>query len=382
MASYDKFFEPETECAPQEVLRWTQSRRLVRLVELAYTNVPFYRRKLDEAGVVPSDIRTIFDITKLPLLEERELADSYPFGMLASSKSSIAVTERILTGTGRPYITAWSPADMETRVRCTARALLSTGAKPGDCLLIAPDSAHFASRAVIAAAAARAGISAIPVGDADAGRMPDIMRELGVDMLCCTVSQAFAFADTLVERGIEPLSLRLRALLLIAEDWSETDRASIEHILGVKAYDVYGVSKLFGAGPAAECVMQDGMHVAEDCFFPEVIDPDTLRPLPEGQYGELVLTFLCGDVLPLLRLRTGDTTCLTRFPCACGRTAVRMSRPAAGVPRKPREAAGDGEELGSGYKAAALLESIFANTGGLCEPDSGVDGAPSDGDPQ
>lgn len=322
-----RYFEPDIECAPREVIRWTQSQRLVRMVERAYNNVPFYKKKFDEIGLEPGDIRSIDDITKLPFTIKQDLRDNYPFGLLAVPKEEQVRIHASSGTTGKQTVVAYTKNDIDVWSRCVARVLTSVGATPSDNIHISYGYGLFTGGLGIHYGVEKLGATAIPMSTGNTERQITIMQDFGSDVICCTPSYATLLGEKIREKGIDPKSLRLRIGVFGAEPWTEGIRAVIEESLAIKAYDIYGLSEIAGPGVAGECEMQDGMHIAEDYFYPEIIDPNTLQPVPDGQYGELVFTCIGKEALPLIRYRTRDICKLDRYPCACGRTMVRMSKP-------------------------------------------------------
>lgn len=322
-----RYFEPDIECAPREVIRWTQSMRLKRMLERAYNNIPFYKKKFDEAGVLPGDIKSIDDISKLPFTNKQDLRDNYPFGMFAVPKEQQVRIHASSGTTGKQTVVAYTENDIDVWSRCVARVFMAIGATAKDNIHVSYNYGLFTGGLGIHYGVEKLGATAIPVSVGNTERQIQILQDFGSDILCCTPSYAALIGEKLCEKGIDPATLRLRAGVFGAEPWTEGMRAMIEKNLAIKAYDIYGLSEIAGPGVAGECVMQNGMHISEDYFYPEIIDPDTLEPLPDGQFGELVFTCIGKEALPLVRYRTRDICALDHSVCECGRTMVRMAKP-------------------------------------------------------
>ena len=321
------YYEPDIECAPREVLHWIQSRRLVKMVEKCYQNVPLYRKRFDEMGLLPGDIKSIDDITKLPFTVKTDLRDTYPFGMFAVPKEELVRIHASSGTTGKQTVVGYTHNDIDVWARSAARALASIGATKSDYIHVSYGYGLFTGGLGLHYGAEKLGATAIPVSSGNTKRQVTIMQDYGSDILCCTPSYALFIGETARDMGIDPKTLKLRAGLFGAEAWTESMRRQIEHMLDIKAYDIYGLSEIAGPGVAFDCPCQTGMHINEDFFYPEVIDPDTGKPLPDGEYGELVFTCIGKEALPLLRYRTRDVCKLSREVCGCGRTFVKMSKP-------------------------------------------------------
>ncbi|HHW45315.1 MAG TPA: phenylacetate--CoA ligase [Clostridiales bacterium] len=322
-----QYFQPEYECADREVLRDIQSKRLQELVKRCYEKIPFYRKKLDEMGIKPEDIKSIDDISKLPFTYKDDLRDNYPFGLFAVDKDEIIRIHASSGTTGTPTVVGYTVHDLETWTNGTARALIAAGAKKDDFIHISYGYGLFTGGLGLHYGAERIGATAIPVSSGNTARQIQILQDFGSDILCCTPSYAAHIGEVCRDMGVDTSKLPLRAGIFGAEPWSEGMREQIERLLNIKAYDIYGLSEIAGPGVAYECCEQNGMHICEDYFYPEVIDPDTGEVLPDGEYGELVFTCIGKEALPLMRYRTRDISMLIREKCACGRTAVRMAKP-------------------------------------------------------
>jgi len=297
------------------------------MVENAYNNVPFYKKKLDEAGVKPSDIKSIDDIAKLPFTVKDDLRDNYPFGMFAVPQGELVRIHASSGTTGKPTVVGYTKNDIEIWAECTARAIVAAGGTKDDIIHVSYGYGLFTGGLGLHYGAEYIGATALPVSSGNTKRQVQLLIDFGSDILCCTPSYAMFIGETIRDMGIDPESLKVRAGIFGAEPWTDNMRREIEKLLDIKAYDIYGLSEIAGPGVAYDCVMQDGMHISEDYFYPEVIDPDTLEPLPEGEYGELVFTCIGKEALPLIRYRTRDICALIYEPCKCGRTTIRMTKP-------------------------------------------------------
>ena len=322
----ENYFEPDLETAPREVLHWIQSRRLIKMVENCYRNVPLYKKRFDEIGLLPGDIKSIDDISKLPFTYKNDLRDNYPFGMIAVPKEQLVRIHASSGTTGKQTVVGYTKNDIDAWAKGAARALVAAGATKSDYIHVSYGYGLFTGGLGLHYGAEMLGATAIPVSSGNTKRQVDILRDYGSDFLCCTPSYAMYIGETVRDMGIDPKTLKLRGGLFGAEAWSENMRREIEKILDIKAYDIYGLSEIAGPGVSFECSEQTGMHVNEDFFYPEIIDPETGEQLPDGEYGELVFTCIGKEALPLLRYRTRDICKLSHKPCSCGRTLVKMSK--------------------------------------------------------
>lgn len=322
----DNYFEPDLETAPREVLHWIQSRRLVKMVENCYNNVPLYKKRFDEMGLLPGDIKSIDDIHKLPFTYKTDLRDNYPFGMIAVPKEQLVRIHASSGTTGKQTVVGYTKNDIDVWAKGAARALVAVGATKSDYIHVSYGYGLFTGGLGLHYGAEMLGATAIPVSSGNTKRQVDILRDYGSDFLCCTPSYAMYIGETVRDMGIDPKTLKLRGGIFGAEAWSENMRREIEKILDIKAYDIYGLSEIAGPGVSFECKEQTGMHINEDFFYPEIIDPETGEQLPDGEYGELVFTCIGKEALPLLRYRTRDICKLSHKPCSCGRTLVKMSK--------------------------------------------------------
>ena len=322
----DNYFEPDLETAPREVLHWIQSRRLVKMVENCYNNVPLYKKRFDEMGLLPGDIKSIDDIHKLPFTYKTDLRDNYPFGMIAVPKEQLVRIHASSGTTGKQTVVGYTKNDIDVWAKGAARALVAAGATKSDYIHVSYGYGLFTGGLGLHYGAEMLGATAIPVSSGNTKRQVDILRDYGSDFLCCTPSYAMYIGETVRDMGIDPKTLKLRGGIFGAEAWSENMRREIEKILDIKAYDIYGLSEIAGPGVSFECKEQTGMHINEDFFYPEIIDPETGEQLPDGEYGELVFTCIGKEALPLLCYRTRDICKLSHKPCSCGRTLVKMSK--------------------------------------------------------
>jgi phenylacetate-CoA ligase len=314
-----------TERAAREERRELQSERLRDTVAHAYENVPFYRERLDEAGVSPEDVQSVDDLERLPFTTKEDFRDEYPYGLFAVDDDEILRIHASSGTTGKPKIVGYTERDLELWDEVMARSLESAGIEPGDTVQNAYGYGLFTGGLGFHGGAEALGATVIPTGSGNTQRQVELARDLESDAIACTPSYALYFAETAHEMGVDPRELPLSTVLYGAEPCTEPMREAIEEHLGAIGIENYGLSELIGPGVAVECrEAQNGMHVWEDHFYPEVVDPKTGETLPEGEEGELVLTSLSKEALPVLRYRTGDLTSLAFDECACGRTTVRM----------------------------------------------------------
>lgn len=319
--------QPEIECASRDYLHAVQSARLIRMVKNAYEHVPFYKKKLDAIGLKPEDIHTIDDVRKLPFTVKTDLRDNYPFGLFAVPQSELVRIHASSGTTGKQTVVGYTRHDIDIWAEGAARALAAAGATKEDRIHVSYGYGLFTGGLGLHYGAEYMGATAIPVSSGNTKRQVQILQDFGSNFLCCTPSYAMFIGETVRDMGIDPKTLALRGGLFGAEPWTDNMRREIERLLDIKAYDIYGLSEIAGPGVAYDCEMQNGLHINEDNFYPEVIDPDTLEPLPDGEYGELVFTCIGKEALPLIRYRTRDICAITHEMCACGRTTVRMTKP-------------------------------------------------------
>lgn len=322
-----EYFNIGIECATREVLRKIQSDRLRNIVKQCYENIPFYKEKFDELGIRPEDIQSIDDIVKLSFTNKQDLRDTYPFGLVAVPRDDLVRIHASSGTTGKQTVVAYTQKDLDAWAECTARGIASIGGTSRDFVHVSYGYGLFTGGLGLHYGAERLGATAIPVSAGNTQRQIQILQDYESDILCCTPSYAMYIGETVREMGIDPKSLKVRAGIFGAEPWTEEMRQEIEKLLAIKAYDIYGLSEIAGPGVATECTEQNGMHICEDYFYPEIIDPDTGAVLPDGEYGELVFTCIGKEALPLIRYRTRDICALTHETCGCGRTLVRMMKP-------------------------------------------------------
>jgi len=316
------------ECAPLGELRALQSYRLIKTVRHVYENVPFYRDRFDKLGLKPEDIRSVDDLSKLPFTYKQDLRDNYPYGLFAVPQDQVVRIHASSGTTGKQTVVGYTQNDLDVWAEITARALVAAGGSKNDFVHISYGYGLFTGGLGLHQGATALGASVIPVSTGNTKRQIQIMQDFGSDILCCTPSYALYMGETVREMGIDPKTLKLRAGVFGAEPWTEHMRQEIERMLAIKAYDIYGLSEIMGPGVSYECSEQSGMHINEDHFIAEIIDPDTGEVLPEGVMGELVFTCITKEALPLIRYRTRDIAMLTRKPCSCGRTFIKMTKPA------------------------------------------------------
>ncbi|NLB66594.1 MAG: phenylacetate--CoA ligase [Lentisphaerae bacterium] len=320
-------FNPQAEAMPREELRKLQGERLRSLVARAYERVAFYRAKMDAQGVRPEDIRGIEDIVKLPFTEKSEFRDQYPFGMFAVPMSEIVRIHASSGTTGKPTVVGYTRADIDNWAECAARSLGCGGATAEDTVQVAYGYGLFTGGLGMHYGAEKLGAAALPMSAGNTEKQVMLMKDFGVTVLCCTPSYALQIAEVAEQMGEDVRSFPLKAGFFGAEPWTQGMREHIEERLPLKALDIYGLSEVAGPGVANECLEQDGLHVFEDHFYPEIIDPETGASLPDGEKGELVFTCLTKEGVPLIRYRTRDITLLMNSgPCACGRTSRKMAR--------------------------------------------------------
>lgn len=317
----------EFETLPREALEAIQLRRLKNTVERVYAVVPFYRKKFDEAGVKPEDIKTLDDLRRLPFTTKQDLRDNYPFGLFAVPMENVVRIHASSGTTGKPTVVGYTARDIQTWAELMARALSAAGATRGDIIHNAYGYGLFTGGLGVHYGAEKLGASVIPISGGNTKRQIMIMKDFGATILTCTPSYALHLAEVAREMGVDPKTLKLRAGLFGAEPWSERMRQEIEEALNLVALDIYGLSEIIGPGVSVECIeAKKGLHIFEDHFIPEIIDPETGENLPYGEVGELVITTITKEAFPMIRYRTRDITSLNPEPCICGRTHIRMSR--------------------------------------------------------
>lgn len=315
------------ETAPLHEIQALQSYRLSQMVRHAYANVPFYKQKLDEAGVSPEDIRSVGDLSKLPFTYKQDLRDNYPYGLFAVPQDQIVRIHASSGTTGKQTVVGYTQHDLDVWSECCARALTAAGADAQSYIHVSYGYGLFTGGMGMHYGAEKIKATVIPASVGNTQRQIQIIRDFGSTLICCTPSYAVLLGETMREMGVDLSTLKLKAGFFGAEPWTEEMRTQIEQLLGIKAYDIYGLSEIAGPGVSFECPEQSGMHINEDHFLPEIIDPDTGAVLPDGEQGELVFTCISKEALPLVRYRTRDIAVLTRKQCSCGRTLVKMLKP-------------------------------------------------------
>ena len=322
----ERYFDPEIECASREqITRW-QDERLVETVKRVYETVPYYKKKLDQAGVCPDDIHGVKDLQKLPFLSKEDLRDQYPYGLLAKPLSDCVRIHSTSGTTGRRVVAFYTQNDLDMWERCCARAITAAGGSNEDVVQVCYGFGLFTGGAGLNGGSHKVGSLTLPMSSGNTDRQIQFMTDLGTTILCCTPSYAAYLAEAVTERGLRD-RIRLRAGIFGAEAWTEEMRRDIEEKLGIKAYDIYGLTEISGPGVSFECSQQNGMHINEDNFIAEIINPKTGEVLPYGEKGELVFTSITKEAFPLIRYRTKDICVLNPERCACGRTHVRMTKP-------------------------------------------------------
>ncbi len=321
------YFQKEIETMPLEEMKKLQSEKLVKQVKHVYENVPYYRNLMDEKGVKPEDIKGIDDLHKLPFLQKSDLRDAYPYGLLGTSLDNCVRIHSTSGTTGRRVVAFYTQNDIDLWEDCCARAIVAVGGTKKDVCQVAYGYGLFTGGFGLNGGSQKVGCLTLPMSSGNTERQVQFMNDLGATILCCTPSYAAYIGEYIKEQGIKPEDISLKAGIFGAEPWTEEMRHGIEKSLGIKAYDIYGLTESTGPGVAFECSEQTGMHINEDHFFAEIIDPDTGEVLPEGSKGELVFTSLDKEGFPLLRYRTRDICVLSREKCSCGRTLVKMAKP-------------------------------------------------------
>ncbi len=323
MANY---YQPDIETMPVEQIQKLQSECLVKQVKYVYDNVAFYRDKMDAAGVKPEDIKGIEDLHKLPFINKDDLRDQYPYGLLAVPLSECVRIQSTSGTTGRRVVAFYTQEDIDVWEECCARAIVAAGGTKEDVCHVCYGYGLFTGGPGLNGGSHKVGCLTLPMSSGNTERQLQFMTDLGSTILCCTPSYAANLGEEINARGLRD-KIQLKAGIFGAEPWTEEMRKSIENALGIKAYDIYGLTEISGPGVSFECEEQQGMHIQEDHFIPEIINPDTGEVLPEGEIGELVFTCITKKAFPLLRYRTRDLCYLTRKKCSCGRTHIRMHKP-------------------------------------------------------
>ncbi len=323
----ERYYQEEIECAPREKIVEIQNEKLVKQVQHVWDKVPYYRKKMEEKGVRPEDIQSIEDLHKLPFLTKADLRESYPYGLLGAELKDCVRIQSTSGTTGKRVVAFYTQEDIDLWEDCCARAIMAAGGSNEDVCQVSYGYGLFTGGAGLHGGSHKVGCLTIPTSSGNTERQIMFIQDLQATILCCTPSYAAYLGESMKEMGMGPEDIPLKAGIFGAEAWSEEMRADIEKTLGIKAYDIYGLTEISGPGVAFECSEQSGMHINEDHFIAEIIDPDTGEVLPDGSEGELVFTCIDKEAYPLLRYRTRDICVLTRKKCSCGRTHVKMCKP-------------------------------------------------------
>ena len=321
-----RYWQEELECMDHEALEALQAERLRDTVRRVYANVPYYADKMKKAGMVPEDIRSVADLAKLPFTYKTDLRDNYPFGTFAVPLDDVVRVHASSGTTGKQTVVGYTSKDIDMWAECVARSLTNVGVGKKDIVHVAYGYGLFTGGLGLHYGVEKVGATVIPVSGGNTKRQIQLLVDFGATVLCCTPSYALYIADEMAEAGITKEDLKLRVGVFGAEPWTEGMRAQIEERLGLKAYDIYGLSEIMGPGVSMDCEQQQGLHIPGDHFIAEIIDPDTGEVLPDGQEGEIVFTCITKQALPLIRYRTRDLSVMNRERCACGRTEPRMTK--------------------------------------------------------
>lgn len=321
------YWDESMECATRAEMKALQSFRLSQTIRRVYEKVPYYKAKMDEAGVSPAEIQSVDDLHKLPFMYKQDLRDTYPYGLFAVPLDDVVRLHASSGTTGKQIVVGYTRKDLDTWAECCARALTAAGADKSDFMHVSYGYGLFTGGLGLHGGAEKVGMTTIPVSSGNTKRQITIIKDFGSTVICCTPSYALYIAETMQEMGITKDDIKLKAGIFGAEAWTEEMRREIEDKLGLKAMDIYGLTEIIGPGVAYDCCEQNGMHINEDHFIPEVINPDTGEVLPDGEQGELVFTCITKEAFPLIRYRTRDICVLKREACSCGRTLVKMMKP-------------------------------------------------------
>lgn len=320
------YYQPEIECASQDQIRAWQDERLVKTVRRVYDNVAYYRNLMEQKGITPDDIKSADDLYKLPFLTKDDLRDAYPYGLMAAPLSDCVRIQSTSGTTGRRVVAFYTQHDLDLWEDCCARAIMAAGGTKDDVVHVCYGYGLFTGGPGLNGGSHRVGALTLPMSSGNTDRQIQFMCDLGSTILCCTPSYAAYLGESICERGLRD-QIKLKAGIFGAEAWSEEMRQDIQKNLGIKAYDIYGLTEISGPGVSFECSEQTGLHINEDHFIAEIIDPVTGEVLPEGEKGELVFTSITKEAFPLLRYRTRDICVLSRKKCSCGRTHIKMTKP-------------------------------------------------------
>jgi len=319
-------YQPELESMPRTQLEEVQLERLKKLLNKVYANVPLYRKKFDDAGFDPQSVASLDDLRRVPFTVKDDMRSAYPYGMFAAPLRDIVRVHSSSGTTGQITVVGYTKGDIDRWSDLMARTYVSAGASPDDVIQVTYGYGLFTGGLGAHYGSERLGALTVPVSGGNTKRQVQILKDFGVTVLACTPSYAVLIGETALEMGIDPKSLPLRIGVFGAEPWSENMRRQIEDLLGITAIDIYGLSEVMGPGVAAECVHQNGLHVFEDHFLIEILDPETFEPVPDGEYGEVVFTTLTKEGIPVVRYRTRDISRIIPGACVCGRTFRRMER--------------------------------------------------------
>jgi len=323
----ERYYQPEIECASREQITEWQNERLIKQVKHVWDNVPYYRKKMEAKGLTPDDIKSIDDLHKLPFITKADLREAYPYGLMGKPLSECVRIQSTSGTTGKRVVAFYTQHDIDLWEDCCARALVAVGATKDDVCQVSYGYGLFTGGPGLNGGSHKVGCLTIPTSSGNTERQIGFIKDLSSTILCCTPSYAAYLGESMKEMGMGPDDIPLKAGIFGAEAWSEEMRQDIQNTLGIKAYDIYGLTELSGPGVSFECSAQAGMHINEDHFIAEIIDPETEEVLPPGSKGELVFTSLTKEAFPLLRYRTRDICQLNYEPCSCGRTHVRMCKP-------------------------------------------------------
>ena len=323
----ERYYQEDLECAPREKIIEIQNEKLKKQVRHVYDHVEYYRKKMEAKGVTPDDIQTIDDLKKLPFLSKADLREAYPYGLLGTDLKDCVRIHSTSGTTGKRVVAFYTQHDIDLWEDCCARAIMAAGGTNEDVCQVSYGFGLFTGGAGLNGGSHKVGCLTVPISSGNTDRQIMFIQDLSATILCCTPSYAAYLGERMKEMGLTPDDIPLKAGIFGAEAWSEEMRHDIEKTLGIKAYDIYGLTELSGPGVAFECSEQQGMHINEDHFIAEIIDPDTEEVLPEGEQGELVFTAIDKEAFPMIRYRTRDICSLSRKKCSCGRTLVKMAKP-------------------------------------------------------
>lgn len=322
----ENYYQKEIETASHEQIRAWQDERLVKTVHRVWNNNEFYRKRMEEKGVTPDDIKSVDDLYKLPFLTKDDLREAYPYGLMSAPLEDCVRIQSTSGTTGRRVVAFYTQHDIDLWDDCCARAIVAAGGTKNDVCHVSYGYGLFTGGPGLNGGSHKVGCLTLPMSSGNTERQIQFMTDLGSTILCCTPSYAAYLAETIIDKGLRD-KIKLKAGIFGAEAWTEEMRQDIQNKLGIKAYDIYGLTEISGPGVSFECSEQTGMHINEDHFIAEIIDPNTGEVLPEGSKGELVFTSITKEAFPLIRYRTRDICVLSRKPCSCGRTHVKMTKP-------------------------------------------------------